>query len=228
MCRPRLVTIVLASLALAACAAGQRSPGSIPVPAQATSGFLDDYSLLREGGPGEALFVYRNPDARWQNYDKALFEPVTLWRSGKGSLDPVPEGDLLRLATDFDAAVRTRLGDGFALVDRPGPGVMRVRLAITEARASDPVLDVMTVSAADGAALPVGDGALGTETRRFLDGAAIEGEIRDAQTGALLAAGVDRRRPGAPEIDTWKDVDRLLASWADRVCSRLEARVKQQ
>src|SRR5262245_66128340 len=98
------------------------------------SGFLDDYSLLRPGGANEVALVYRNPDARWTSYDKVLLEPVTLWRSGRQSLDPVPEGDLLRLAADLESAVRRRLGTGFALVDVPAPGTMRIRLAITAAR----------------------------------------------------------------------------------------------
>ena len=51
--------------------------------------------------PGEVHFVYRDPAARWDAYDQVLFEPVTLWRSGRKSLDPVPEGDLLRLAGDL-------------------------------------------------------------------------------------------------------------------------------
>src|SRR5215468_12707839 len=86
------------------------------------SGFLDDYALLRRGGKGDVALVYRNPDARWTSYDKVLLEPVTLWRSGRKSLDPVPEGDLLRLVSTFENALRRKLGAGFQLVDQPGPG----------------------------------------------------------------------------------------------------------
>jgi hypothetical protein len=187
------------------------------------SGFLDDYSLLRRGGPDEVAFVYRNPEAHWTSYDKVLLEPVTLWRSGRGSLDAVPERDLLRLIADLEGAVRRRLGDGFELVDRPQPGVMRIRLAITEARASDPILDVLRARG-DGDVTSE-SGPLHPETRRFIESAQIEGEIRDAGTDQLLAAGVDRRRrEGALPIDTWADVDRALDFWAERVCSRLEAR----
>src|SRR5438094_315676 len=50
------------------------------------SGFLDDYALLREGGPNDPALVYRASDANWAAYDKVLLEPVTLWRSGPRSL----------------------------------------------------------------------------------------------------------------------------------------------
>jgi len=188
------------------------------------SGFLDDYTLLRDGGPNELWRVYRNPKVDWHAYRAVLLEPVTLWRSGRKSLDPVPQEDLLRLVTDFQGAVRTALGEGFPFVEQPGPGVMRIRLAITDARAADPVLDVLRASQGTGRPHPAGAGPLHAETRRFLESAVIEGEIRDAQTNALLAEGVDRRRRGAPPLETWAEVDRAFAFWADRACARLEAR----
>ena len=210
-----------ALLALLAVSCAPRRPA---MPPPEMSGFLDDYSLLREGGTNELRLVYRNPKADWHAYDKVLLEPVTLWRSGHKSLEPVPQEDLLRLVTDFQSAVRTRLGEDFRFVEQPGPGVMRIRLAITDARASDPVLDVLTASRGTGRPHPAGSGALDPETRRFLQSAAIEGEIRDAQTNVLLAEGVDRRRPDAPALETWAEVDRAFAFWADRVSARLEKR----
>jgi len=211
----------VASLVLLAVVAGCTSPRSRV--RTDVSGFLDDYSLLRPGAPGEVALVYRNPQANWTSYDKVLLEPVTLWRSGRNSLDAVPEEDLLRLVDGLEGAVRRRLGEGFRLVDEPGPGVMRIRLAITEARASDPILDVLR--AHGGAATAAADGPLHPETRRFIEAAQIEGEICDAVTNQLLAAGVDRRRrEGALPVDTWAEVARAMDFWADRVCTRLEAR----
>jgi Protein of unknown function (DUF3313) len=187
------------------------------------SGFLDDYTRLRPGGPGEMRFVYRDPAARWDAYDQVLFEPVTLWRSGRESLAPVPEGDLLRLARDLQRSVRRQLGKGWTLVNRPGPGVIRVRLAITEARATDPVLDILSTEAT-----PVrsteSHGAVDLEMRQFIAAASIEGEITDAQTGQLLAQGIDRRIDHGPlPADlTWADLDQFFDFWAERICSRLE------
>lgn len=219
MIRSRAGAVLLLA-ALLGCAA--RRPAQPPD----MSGFLDDYSQLRPGGAGEASLVYLNPKANWRAYDAVLVEPVSLWRSGRKSLDPVPQEDLLRLAADFEAAVLRRLGEGFRIVEQPGPGVMRIRLAITEARAADPILDILTARGGAPGAHPGGAGPLAPETRRFVEGAEIEGEIRDAQTGEILAQGIDRRRVGplAAAIDTWADIDGIFARWADRVCSRLEQR----
>jgi Protein of unknown function (DUF3313) len=223
--RQTRLTGALALGLLAVACATRRPPAPAPVvtaPAD-LSGFLDDYSRLRPGGPGEVRFVYRDPAARWDAYDKVLFEPVTLWRSGRKSLDPVPERDLLRLAGDLQRAVRRRLGKGWTLVNAPGPGVMRVRLAITQARATDAVLDVLTTETPSlhGAKT---NGPVDAETRAFIEAASIEGEITDAQTGQILAQGIDRRIDRGPlSADlTWTDVDRFFDFWAERICSRLE------
>jgi len=193
-----------------------------PSPSREFSGFLDDYSLLRPGGPGDATLVYRDPGAPWTSYDKVLFEAVTVWRSGRHSLDAVPEADLQRLAAGLERAVRRRLGEGFVVVDEPADGTMRIRLAITAARASDPVLDVLRATSG-GTSAPDGD-VLSAETRTFIASAQIEGDIRDAQTDRLLAAGVDRRRPDAPRFETWADVEHAFDRWAARTCARLETR----
>jgi Protein of unknown function (DUF3313) len=126
----------------------------------------------------------------------------------------------------FQNALRQQLGAGFRLVDQPGPGVMRIRLAITDARASDPILDVLR---ARGTRLPPpSSGPIDPELHRFIEAAAIEGEIRDAQTGELLAAGVDRRRrEGAPPIDTWAAIQGALDAWTERLCARLERRTQR-
>jgi Protein of unknown function (DUF3313) len=209
---------LLLGLGALACGAHRR-----PTPT-GMSGFLDNYALLRPGGPGDVRLVYRNPAADWHRYHSVMLEPIAIWRSGRKSLDPVPEDDLLRLAHAFERAVRARLGRSFRLVDRAGPNVLRIRLAITEARATDAVLDVCTVPC--GEEVPAtGSGPLDAETRRLLGAAVIEGEIVDAETGTLLAQGVDGpRRADAPPLDTWADIDRSFARWADRVCARLEAR----
>jgi len=214
------VTAVVMPLAVAACVK-VRSPEPAPVPHE-WSGVFDDYSHLHPGGPGDLAFIYVNPAAKWTTYDAVLLEPVTLWRSGRDSLAPIPEADLVQLVTRFEDAVRRRLGEGFRLVDAPGPGVLRIRLAITAARESDRGLDVLT--ATPDAVLASADAPIHPELMTFIDGASLEGEIRDATTDELLAEGVDRRPPNAPHFVTWADVDRAAARWADRTCTRLEKR----
>lgn len=183
------------------------------------SGFLDDYSRLVPGGPDQPTFVYRDPKASLASYDRILFEPVTIWRSGKQSLADIPPEDLERLSFELQRAVRSRLEGSFRLVDQPGPGVLRVRLGLTQARQNDPVLDVFTYEVPPSTAFP-GDAALAPATRSFVDAAALEGELTDAASGALIAMGVDRRR--SQSLQTWADVRAAADRWAAWFESRLE------
>src|SRR5262249_37920558 len=56
--------------ALLALVAVSCAPRRAAMPPPEMSGFLDDYSLLREGGTNELRLVYRNPKADWHAYDK--------------------------------------------------------------------------------------------------------------------------------------------------------------
>ncbi|HEV7733202.1 MAG TPA: DUF3313 domain-containing protein [Candidatus Binatia bacterium] len=183
------------------------------------SGFLDDYSRLVPGGPDQPTFVYHDRRATLAAYDRILFEPVTIWRSGKQSLADIPPEDLERLAFELQRAVRTRLERSFRLVDQPGPGVLRIRLGLTQARQDDPVLDVFTYAVPPTAAFS-GDEPLAPATRTFVDAAALEGELSDAASGAVVAMGVDRRR--AHQLQTWADVRAAADRWAAWFEGRLE------
>ena len=214
----RLGLVMLALLSIAACTRPPR-PADM-------SGFLDDYTKLRKGPPEGATLAYRNAGANWAGYDKILFEPVTIWRSGKRSLDEIPEDDLQRLADEFHIAVRSRLEPDYRFVDQPGPGVMRVRLGIAAARQSDHALDVFEYVVPPDEKVP-GTVELAPATRAFVVAAAIEGELTDAMSGELLAAGVDRR--GEREtIRTWSDVRAGFDRWAGWLAGRLrQARTGQ-
>ena len=97
------------------------------------SGFLGDYSILREGERGEALFIYANP-AYEERYDKILLEPITVWCSEETGLGDLSREDAQHLAHYLHNALVRELSDDFKLVDASGPGVLRIRSAITEAR----------------------------------------------------------------------------------------------
>jgi Protein of unknown function (DUF3313) len=214
----RITPLLLAVVVVLGCEAAKVK--SVVRPAM--SGFLDDYSRLQAGSEDELRWVYRNPSVDWQRYDGVILDAVTLWRAGKDSLGRVPEGDLQRLVNLFQRTLLDRLGNGLRLVDEPGPNVMRIRLAITEASGDDQVLDVFT--ATDDERPSDDTGALDPETQAFVAGGVIEGEIRDAENDALLAQGIDRRRDDGEPATTWAELHTRLRRWVDQTVGRLEAR----
>ena len=53
------------------------------------SGFLEDYSMLKEGEKDESLLIYKNPQADWKKYQKIILDPVTLWVGKDSQLEDV-------------------------------------------------------------------------------------------------------------------------------------------
>lgn len=204
--------------ALVACAPTQQVRTVEP------SGFLGDYSMLREGGEGEPLLIYRNPHASLAAYDKVLIDPVTIWREGNSDLNDIPQKDLDRLALLLHVKIIEAVKrESYQIAHEPVPGVMHIQAAITEAQQSNRMLDTLS-TALPQAHLLSGAQRLVTGTHSFVGKASVEAKITDAQTGELLVAGVDRGAGSKTlqgSTNSWDDVEQAFQFWADRFSYRL-------
>jgi hypothetical protein len=212
----------IAVLAFVTLAVGGGCASTKQVPTVEPSGFLVDYSELRPGKGGQSLLVSFDPDANFAAYTSVLIDPVTVWMRPGSDLAALPQEDLQRLSHQLRAALREQLGLEFELVEQPGPGVLRVRSAITEVRKSRVVLDM--VSSLPPLRILTGVGALATGTHAFVGGAAIEVEIQDAESGKRLIAAVDERagrRVLMGETSAWADVESSFQYWAEVMRERL-------
>jgi len=192
-----------------------------------TSGFLGDYSMLQEGKEGEALLLYLNPNADWASYDKVLFESVSIWHGEGSNMDDVPKADLQRLANYLHTAIVKKLRADYEIVNEPGPGVLRIRMAITDAEKSKDVLDVFFTIEQQNLHLPGGK-VMTIDAGSVAGRVEIEAEITDARNGVMLAAAVDNRSGSKSDLKaSWNDVEQAFQYWAERLSQRLrELRVK--
>jgi hypothetical protein len=166
------------------------------------------------------------PDAHFADYARVQIDPVTVWRKSGVDLRDVPESEAVRLARYFDAALRRELAHDFEVVDTPGPGTLRLRTAITEARAAPVALDLPAATAESGAgAVTVGAGAatLAEGTHAVAGSAAIELELLDARPAAVGRRG--RRgiaqRAAGDAADSWQHVEAIFDRWAAVIATRL-------
>jgi len=198
-----------------------------PVRKAEISGFLGDYSMLQKGKEGEALLLYLNPNADWASYDKVLFESVTIWHGEDSKLDNIPKADLQRLVNYLHTAIVTKLRADYEIVNEPGPGVLRIRMAITEAEKSKDVLDVFFTMEQQELHIPGGK-VMTIDAGSVAGRVGIEGEITDAGNGEMLAAAVDNRSGSRIDLKaSWNDVEQAFQYWAERLNLRLrELRVK--
>ena len=186
-----------------------------------TSGFLGDYSQLRKGEGEEPLLVYFNPEADVRDYDRILIDPVVGYLGEGSRLDRLSPKDRQALLDYFHATLREQLGRDYALADRPGPGTLRLRIAVTDARGTKPVADTLSTVVPVGLALSALQRvALG---KTLATGSVrIEAEALDAQTGVRLAAMVDERA-GAKvtgrfdKWSKWQDARDAFDYWSARL-----------
>ena len=188
-----------------------------------TSGFLEDYSILHMGKDGEALLMYTNTKSNFGSYTKVLVNPVTLWKTEKSQLEEVSKEDQQRLADEFMKGLVEALKTDYEIVHVPGPGVMRIEAAITEAEEAWVTADVVSTIYPTARILS-GVKYLSTGTESFVGKASGEWKITDSQTGEILLAGVDKRAGGKTVVggfSTWDDVEQAYKFWANQLLFQL-------
>jgi Protein of unknown function (DUF3313) len=210
----------LCVVALAACSVTQQdkpeSGSSVP-----TSGFLSDYSQLKPGAEGQALLVYFNPNANWAQYTAVIIDPVTI---GFAPERQISQQDQITLANYYRQQLEQNLSKTFAIVNQPGPNVMRLRVALTDATTATPVLRTISVVVPQARILnSVKDLASGSYA--FVGSARSEGEVLDSVTGVRLAAAIDQRSGGLSiknaDVWQWGDAENAMDYWAQRTAQRL-------
>lgn len=213
-----VIVLVACALVSASCAHSQQAGG---FGRAEPSGFLKDYSKLHPASDdSEATLRYVTPDrAKFKKYTKILLEPVEVWRGEKSDAKDMDKEDATYLSQYLWARLDEELRKDYQMVQQPGPDVMRVRTAITEAGRGVPILDNITSVHPGTFLMSKGKKALsGTET--FVGKASAEFEATDSQTGELLGAGVDRRGGGKyawKPLNRWEDVEQAYSYWAKKV-----------
>ena len=192
------------------------------------SGFLGDYSMLKEGqrstikegSEDRALWIYKNPAADWRKYTKIQLDPVTVWVNQKDSqLKDVSVEDRQRLAALLWSKLDESLRKDYQMAYEPGPDVIRIQAAITEAESSNAVLDTVT-SVIPQTRLLSGMVSLGRGVSLFTGSSSVELKITESETGTLLVAAVDRRG-GTKSLrgvtHSWNDVEEAYRFWAEKL-----------
>jgi hypothetical protein len=196
------------------------------------SGFLGDYSQLKEGqrstfsegAEDQALWVYKNPAADFRQYKKIQLDPVTLWMSQKDSqLKDVSVEDRQRLSALLWKELDEQLRKDYEITSQPGPDVMRIQVAITEAGDSNATMDTVS-SIVPQLKLLTGAKGMATGVSGFTGSASAEVKVTDAASNTILVMAVDRRG-GTKSLrgvtNEWHDVEEAYRFWAEKMRYRL-------
>jgi len=214
-------------------------------PARVThTGFLTDYARMRPalGAGGMLCWRASNVDAR--RYDSVLITRilVSLKPDQQKGIDPT---DLKTLVDYFHGAMTTALSQQMKVVDTPAPGVLVMRIALTNLVPTDVGRSVLGTAVPYGFVAEAGSGVAtgrpagstpylgetGIEMQ-FRDGAndAILGECADTQIGRKYAADVEAGAAGATEtwiqgymsaFQSWSYAKSAFDKWSVLVSHRL-------
>src|SRR5680860_170170 len=80
-----------------------------------TTGFIENYSILRPGKDGEALLIYKNPQADFSIYRSVYVDPVIVLLSRESTLS---QEELKKLAEDLHSKVIWKIKESFLVVPK--------------------------------------------------------------------------------------------------------------
>jgi len=220
-CTAKALAMASALLLLSACATTQKATLDR---AALNCGLLGDVcGKLAPGGKDQASLRYISPSARWTDYNKVMIEPVTFWG---GDTTSVSAADQQMLVNYFSQQLKLQLGKKFQVVDQAGPGVMKLTVAMTDAKTATPALRSISMIVPQ-VHLLAGLKYLATGTFPFVGGAQVEGKITDSVSGDLLAAVADKRLGGGSMATgfqwQWGDAENVIDKWCERTAERLSS-----
>jgi hypothetical protein len=183
------------------------------------SGFLTDYRRLQRTAWGQGVECWRDPNLDAGRYGKVLISRIVVSLAppnGEDTASTVDPTDLKTLTDYFHAALVKALKQQMQVVQTPGPGVVVMRIALTDlvpTTVSKSITGTLipygfVAEAGSGAATgrPAGStpymGETGMEMQ-FRDGAsaAVLGECRDTEIGRKYA--LDDKASAAGVAQTW-------------------------
>lgn len=249
VCLALSMTALLSGCATDQSALGNGTSITASDPARMTrSGFLSDYARLKPTKWGEGIQCWSEPNLNASNYDKVLVSRIVVSIAPSKEKDKevtVDPSDLKALTDYFHAALIKSLKPQMQIVDKAGPGVVVMRIALTDlvpTQVQDSIAGTLipyafVVEASSGSATgrPAGStpymGETGMEMQ-FRDGVtgAVLAECRDTEIGRKYAADMNNGVVGAAQtwasgylnsFQQWSYAKNAFDKWATLVAQRM-------
>jgi hypothetical protein len=193
------------------------------------SGFLGDYSKLQPDPKNADLLIYWKNEDVLKNSSKFILDPVIAYLLPEAQQRGVDPEDLAKLSRYFTKAISDELtGSGrYEILTEPGPGVMLLRVAITNVEPTGGKTNAVVKGGAVAASTAVAPGASMVVPRLSVGKVAIEGEMDDSVSGERMVAfmtskGGRRFFSGLNAYKKWGDIEAAFRSWAKNFRERLD------
>ena len=195
------------------------------------SGFLGDYSDFKVVNPQTQAELWIRPPHKdltfLKDYHSIVFSPIEIWMDPKTSYRGIDPNELKQITDYMLTRMEEELGKDYKIVQKSGPGVMNIRLAITGLNKEKPdykkAYNLIPVKAV----YELGSAAYRKVAGKQVDiyEATAEFEIRDSDKNIRLVAAVDRQATKATvekgaETD-WDNLQDVLDYWVKIIKTRL-------
>lgn len=221
------VSVVAASaLLLTACGGGGLSESQ-------KSGYLtsSEYNQLQNVGspaPGVNVYRYISPDFKRSDWKGIMIDPVLLYQTALKSEGQkgLTEEVIYQTRMIIDNELRAKVTQRFNVVDKSGPGIARLSVAITGAQVEGDSLKLRNVVPIS-AVLFAAQKATGLDSKT--PSLVVEAKMRDSVTGKILGEGVYTMSGETfrTESSTTEAFQKLAVDWvttAVRVASGLASK----
>lgn len=193
------------------------------------SGFLGDYSKLQPDPKDADLLIYAKNEGVLKNFSKFILEPVTVYLLPEAQQRGIDPEQLAKLAQYFTDAITDELSESgrYELVTQSGPGVLVLRVAITNLEPTGGKTNAAVQGAAVAASTVVAPGVGLLAPRLSVGKVAIEGELDDSVSGERMVAFMTSKSgrrffSGLRAYKKWGDIEAAFRSWAKNFRERLD------
>jgi hypothetical protein len=186
------------------------------------SGFITDMPEMKPDKLRPDSMIYRAPGVTFKNFTKFLIEPIEIWYADDSKYKGIEPDTLKAIADAFRETIVYEMEPDWPVVSRPGPGVMGMRIAITNVHAKKKKRGLLGYTPAG----LVGTTAIAAAGKNMsLEDVMIEMEFIDGGTneriGVMMShseAWMDSKKGKT----SWEEVQALLEYAAKRIRSRID------
>jgi len=157
-------------------------------------GFLSDPGRLKAVPADGGLLCWRQAGVDWKQYDKVMIERIQVYLKPTSDQKPIDPSALKTLLDYFHGALVRDLGREARIVDAPGQGVLRIRLALTALVPTDTAESLAGTAVPYGFVAEIGSGAATGRpvgSTPYMGQTGLEAQFRDGATGAVVAECAD-------------------------------------
>ena len=193
------------------------------------SGFLENYPSFEADKDREGAMVYRKGGVDLKKYTKIMIDPVEIWIAPQTKYKGIKPDDLKVLADTFRQAIVNALEPTYPVVNKPGPDVLGIRIAITNVYITKKKRGLLGYTPV-GIVVSTAVKAIGDNMS--LQEAVIEAELLDSQSNERLGSIMDQQSKTAKKKlgigatkkgkTSWDEIEQTLKFYADRFRGRMD------